>query len=424
MILETGLIILGGYMWHELNTKDKKELKNKFSNAMEGMGLYNKKDETFRLSGLKETKYGWRGYIFIPKGLSLSHIENKKNILEDNLNGIIEIEKDRFKDYINFYMINKDVDKFKFEPVKCKNNELYIGKDFKLNNFKLDVRKDSQILIGGCTGTGKSFLLACILANLIYNSSDKIVIYLLQVAKSELSAFEDCPCVRKACYSMKECLGALEDIMGIVNQRSNKFKEKGIRNITQWNIHFKKEYMKEIYVIIEELSFFMECEQIVDLSKVGRSVGIHIISCIQRTVATEMNSTLKSQMTRITFKQKSSIDSTNIINTPDAKYLKERECIVDGNNDYIQVKTPWVDEDYILLHKYVSEIRIPTKNDFSKIIKKEKIEEIIVDEENKQITMLESHGFIEVEEKDIKEDKKTEGIMSIKEYEEHVKGKR
>lgn len=446
MILELGLVALGGYMYHELNTKEEKELKRKFNQVMSGIGLYNKKDETFSLSGLRETKYGWRGNISIPSGLSLSHIESKKNILEDNLNGIIEIEKDRFKEYINFYMINRDVDKFLYEPVKCKNNELYIGKDFKLNNFKLDVRKDAHVLIGGCTGTGKSFLLAIILANLIYNSSDSIEIFLLQIAKSELSAFDNCPCVKKACYNINDCNDALIEIMNEVDNRSNKFKERGIRNIAQWNTHFKKEFMKEIYVVIEELSFFNDCEDIVSLSKVGRSVGIHIISCIQRSVATEMNPTLKSQMTRITFRQKSSIDSSNIINTPDAKYLKERECIVDGNNDYIQLKTAWVDEDYILLHKYVPDIRIPTKKKSvkDKIIQKQKeaLSDVIVDLEKKEVRLLESHGLIDVEEDEITEEittiktikknnsnknkkqtKKNEGVISLEEY-ENAKRKR
>ena len=47
-----------------------------------------------------------------------------------------------------------------------------------------------MILIGGVTGTGKSFLLASILTNLIYNSSRYIEIYLLQIQTSEISAFD------------------------------------------------------------------------------------------------------------------------------------------------------------------------------------------------------------------------------------------
>lgn len=420
MILETGLIILGGYMWHIMNTTDKRELIDNFNKAMEGIGLYSKTQETFKIYGLKEKSYGWRGYISIPKGLSLEHLNSKLNILEDNLNGIIEIDKDRFKKHINFYMVNKDVDKFKYEPVKCKPYELYIGKDFKLNNFKLNVRKDPMILIGGVTGTGKSFLLASILTNLIYNSSRYIEIYLLQIQKSEISAFDECEGVKSAYYTPGDCILCLENIMKIIEERSNSFKEKSIRNISQWNMHYKKEYMKEIYVVIEELSFFLELDILQSIAKVGRSVGVHLIGCIQRTVATQMDTTLKSQMTRITFHQKSVIDSNNIINTSDAKKLKERECIIDGNNDYITLKTPWIDEDYILLHKYVASIKIPTKDaDKPKILNVEKIDYPI-----NIIKEIEEHSIIDVSEEDMKEElgkhrcesKFKTGVISLEEF--------
>ena len=183
MIVELGLIVLGGYMWHLYKTIDKRELINDFNKSMEGIGLYNKNKETFKLYGLEEKKYGWRGNIFIPKGLSFEHLNSKKNILEDNLNSIIEIEKDNFKDYINIYIINRDVNKYEFKPVKSKPYEIYIGKDFQLKDFKLNTRKDCHILIGGVTGTGKTFLLASILTNLIYNSSDKIEIYAITILK-------------------------------------------------------------------------------------------------------------------------------------------------------------------------------------------------------------------------------------------------
>ena len=65
------------------------------------------------------------------KGLSIEHLESKLNILECNLNSIINIEKDKFNNDIKLYAINKDIAKFYFEPVKCRENQLYIGRDYK-----------------------------------------------------------------------------------------------------------------------------------------------------------------------------------------------------------------------------------------------------------------------------------------------------
>lgn len=381
MIVEIGLALAGTYAWNYLNAKDGRKLKNKFKNIMIKSGVKNKEDETFKIFKLEKTKYGYLAYISNTEGLSLEHINSKLNILEDNMNAIITIEKDRFKDFIKMYIVNRDISVFKFKPIKAKEYELCIGKDYKGKDYLLDVNKDAHILIGGATGTGKTFLLSAILTNLIYNSKEKIEIYLLQIAKSELSAFEDCACVVNSSFTENSCEDTLNSLLETMQDRSNTFRSYGIKNITQWNKHHTSHYMKRMYVVIEELSFFINREdlffKIIDISKVGRSVGVHIISCIQRSTATNMPPDLKSQMTRITFRQKSSIDSTNIINTLDAKYLKAMECIVDGNDDYIQIKTAWIDEDYILLHKYVQDIKIPTDKKKQKIIKVKKIKEKI-----------------------------------------------
>lgn len=422
----TGLVY-SGYKY--LSHGNEHKLKQTFQSIMEGIGIKNKQDKTFKILYVNKTNYGFRSTIEIPYGLSKDMLESKIEILQDNLNSIIVLDKDRFKPCITMSMVNKDVDKFKYEPVKTKPYELYIGKEFQLQDFIINVRKDPHILIAGCTGTGKSFLLASILTNLIYNSKDYIEIYLLQISKSELSAFEDCSCIKEACYTPDSCFDTLNDIMKIIEERSEIFKENSIRNISQWNVHFKKQYMKEIYVVVEELSFFLDLQIITDISKIGRSVGVHIISCIQRSVATEMNSTLKSQMSKITFRQKSYIDSVNIIGNNEAKSLKERECIVDGNSDYIQLKTPWIDEDYVLLHKYVPDIKIPIKNKKKKqevIINKQITDSIVIDEENMTVVSLDSHNLIEAEivEEVITNKKRSDGIMDAKEFKKDVKGKR
>lgn len=130
---------------------------------------------------------------------------------------------------------------------------------------------------------------------------------------------------------------------------------------------------------------------------------------------------LKSQMTRITFRQKSSIDSVNIINTADATKLKERECIVDGNSDYQLIKTPWLDEDFVLLHKYVEQIKIPTQDEKQEILNVKKI--------NNKIYSIEQPKVIDVEESEIKEEKpknnKTrKGVVSMEDFKNGFNRKR
>ena len=54
MIVECGLIGLVGYGCYLYKTMDKRGLINDFNKSMEGIGLYNKNKETFKLYGLEE----------------------------------------------------------------------------------------------------------------------------------------------------------------------------------------------------------------------------------------------------------------------------------------------------------------------------------------------------------------------------------
>lgn len=426
MFTELGLAVLGTYAYNYLNTADERKFKNNFSEVMIKTGIKNKEDETFKIYKTENTSYGYICYLKNVKGLSIEHLEDKLNIIEGNLNGIVQFQKDRFKDYIQMWIVNQDISTFKFEPVKTKEYELYIGKDFKGQNYLINLNKDSHLLIGGVTGCGKSFLLACILTNLIYNSSKSIEIFLLQICKSEISAFENCSCIEYVAYDVAQCIIGLNKLIKELDRRSELFKKYGIRNITQWNQHRKDKYMKRIIIAIEEISFFMDCgnievwESILKLSKAGRSCGLHIISALQRSTSTNLNTDVKSQMTRISFRQKSSIDSTNIINTPEAKNLKERECIIDVNSDYSMIKTAWVDEDYVLLHKYIPEIKIPTQEEKQEIINVKKINNKIYSIEQPKVIDIEESDVIELSKHGVTEDPKKnkphKGVISLEDF--------
>lgn len=342
-----------------------RRFKEDFQNVMESIGIENKNHETFQVIDINTKSYGLEVKLNIPDGLSQEHLNSKLNILQDNFSAIVELEKDRFQNFITMYLITKDIAKYRFKPVKAKGYQLYIGKDYKGQDYFIDLNKDSQLLIAGCTGTGKSFLLASILTNLIYNSSKDIEIYLSQIVKGDIGAFAKCKPVKFVANTVEEVNISLDKVCKILDNRSDLFTVYGIKNITQFNNHYPHRKLKRIFYVIEELSFFMEegneeiWNKILKISKAGRSVGISLVTAIQRTTVTNMDSNVKSQMTRITFRQKSSIDSINVIGISDATELKERECLVDSNNGVVSIKVPYIDEDYKILNYYVPEISVP-----------------------------------------------------------------
>lgn len=417
MFVELGIGFATLYLINYVANSEERKFKSDFKGIMEGVGLFNKRGDTFTLEEIERAAWGYKAHLNIPYGLSLEHLKNKTNILEDNLHGIINFKKDKFKNDLTMYFINKDVSKFLFEPVKTKPNQLYIGKNYKLDNYFLDLDKHPMVLIAGATGYGKSMLLASILTNLIYNHSDEIEIYLTQLIKGEISSFENCKSVKFSAYTQEELVFIIKKIRNLIDTRTEKLKKHGIRNINQFNKHFPRNKIKRVFLVCEEFSELMNLpiwEELWGIVKAGRSVGIHLIGVLQRTTATNLDTNVKSQMTRITFHQNSVIDSQNVINSNSAMNLNTGECIVCGNNGEELIKVPFIDDDFAILNKYVPDISIPTEEAKQEIINIKKEKEKIVIEESPRI--------VEVEYKTLPagDFKKNKGILSNEEDEEDL----
>ena len=174
-------------------------------------------------------------------------------------------------------------------------------------------------------------------------------------------------------YNLEEVAAILRRISKNIDERSKLFSSKGFKNLTHYNSKNKNK-LKRIFFVVEELSFFMpndndpaniktlksECwNKILDLVKAGRSSGIHFISVTQRSTCANLPSEVKAQMCCLTTQQRSAIDSMNIIESPDAKDLQERECLIWGRKGLKLLKIPFIDEDYRDLQKFVPEIKLP-----------------------------------------------------------------
>lgn len=387
------LAIVGGlaatsiYYRFTINYRKKRKVIKKWEELMGELNLHSKKSNFIpQIMNFKLIDNGYLLDVHIPTGLSSKDIESNKEAIENKFKGIVTIESIRFSSLAKIKIINKDIGKFEFKPVKAYPNQIYIGKTFDGADYFIDITKACHILIGGATGTGKSFLLSSILTNLIYNSSNSVEIHLLQIMKGEVGLFEKCKPVKFVGNNLKEVAYDLNKLAKLVDERSRKFTKLGVKNLNHYNKHYKSK-MKRIYAITEEVSFFMPQEAdteedkelknkcwsaILTIAKAGRSSGIHLLSLTQRSTITNLPSDVKSQLCRITFRQISSIDSRNIIECDDATQLEDRECLCYGTSKAMEViKTPWIDEDFKVLHEYVPEIIIPgVKNEVNLLNKK------------------------------------------------------
>ena len=398
---------------------DKISLKNKWKKIMLECKLYNPSGIAFSISKINNKNYGYSFNISIPLGLSLDHLIKKKDTIQDNFNCILKIEKGTFDKHIKAYLINKNISKYIYKPVKCKPNLIYIGTDITGKNYFIDLNKDPHVLLGGATGTGKSFFLAMVLANIIYCNSELTELWLMQTTKGELGMFQDCSNVR--CYG-RNFLQVVEygkRLESILEYRSKKFEQYGIKNITQWNKHFPNKKMKRIIVATEEMYSISCIPSYAILMKAGRSVGIHVIGTVQRSTVANLSGELKAQMARIAFRLNGKIDSQNIIDCDDATKLKERECLVKGNSGLDKVIVPYIDEDYMCLHEYVPNIRVPNSNSYeekeSEPILDDKIQPKVVDVEFTDCMKNNTEIAITKPVDTSKKQKIRKGVISLKE---------
>ena len=143
--------------------------KEKFQNLMLSIGL-----DKFYLIEDKKITNGHVLKIGIPTTSNFKKFEEKKQQLEDHFKGIVEIEKVRFSSMIQMKIITKDLGKYPFKIVKTHANNLFIAREFDTTPFFIDLDKEGHVLIGGQSGTGKTFLLSSILTNLIATNGDYI----------------------------------------------------------------------------------------------------------------------------------------------------------------------------------------------------------------------------------------------------------
>ncbi|MGU9410568.1 hypothetical protein ACV308_15030, partial [Clostridium perfringens] len=195
--------------------------------------------------------------------------------------------------------------------------------------------------------------------------------------KSDLGLFQDCKPVKFVAFNLDEVVLDLEKIYKTLEKRNNLLKESSCKNLEHFNKYNHNNKLKRIYLFMEEISFFMPNENdkedikllkdkaweyIKAIVKAGRAAGIHLICVTQRSTITNLPSDVKSCMCRISLKQFSTVDSRNIIETDDAIYLEDRECICYGDGNLQQIiKIPVIDEDFKILQQYVKEIKIPSK---------------------------------------------------------------
>ena len=209
-----------------------------------------------------------------------------------------------------------------------------LGKDVAGNVKLADIAKMPHVLIAGSTGSGKSVCINTIIASIIYNAKPSEVKFVMVDPKVvELSVYNGIPhLLIPVVTDPKKAAGALAWAVQEMDDRYNKFAEKGVRDLKGYNKAIEKENefgkLPQIVIIIDELADLMMVakndveDAICRLAQKARAAGMHLVIATQRPSVDVITGLIKANVpSRIAFAVSSQVDSRTILDSVGAEKL-------------------------------------------------------------------------------------------------------
>ena len=241
---------------------------------------------------------------------------------------------------------------------------LALGKDIGGTPFVTDLGRMPHLLVAGATGTGKSVSINAMILSILYKSTPRDVQFIMVDPKMlELTVYEDIPhLLVPVVTDPKKAAAALFWAMDEMDRRYRLMRDKGARNIDNYNRTIEKETARKpvvelsdaepgedsteiggnlakdaplvherlprIVVIIDELADLMLTvgrdieEYITRLAQKARAAGIHLILATQRPSVDVITGLIKANFpARISFQVTSRVDSRTILDSIGAERL-------------------------------------------------------------------------------------------------------
>ncbi|MFQ5683112.1 MAG: DNA translocase FtsK [Candidatus Binatia bacterium] len=280
---------------------------------------------------------------------------------------------------------------------------LALGKDISGTPFLADLTRMPHLLVAGATGTGKSVSINAMILSALYKATPQDVQFIMIDPKMlELTVYEDLPhLLVPVVVDPKKAAAALFWVMDEMDRRYRLMRDKGVRNIDQYNRRLAKamadkrkvieltdleepemendaiggnldedaslvhEQLPRIVIVVDELADLMMTvgrdieEYITRLAQKARAAGIHMILATQRPSVDVITGLIKANFpARISFQVTSRVDSRTILDSIGAERL-----LGDGDMLYLPPGTARISRVH---GAYVSEQEIRNVVEFIK----------------------------------------------------------
>lgn len=239
-----------------------------------------------------------------------------------------------------------------------KNNDLviYFGRTAEGKEIFADFYDLPQLLIGGCTGSGKSNFIHYLIKTLMQRFSSKEIEFVLADPKQvELLEYNNLPYLKMPLVlTTNQALTALNWLVAEMERRYEILDDAKKMNIRLYNKKIKVK-MPYIFFIADEISDFMASKErgerksiegsFVRIAQLGRAAGIYMVLASSRLSAAVFPGLLLGSITsRLVFKTATKNDSRWLLDgRPDAEQLLGRGdalFLTHKFRDPIRLQTP------------------------------------------------------------------------------------
>ena len=360
--------LYGCYMIVTKEEREKKrvleEKKDELERFFIGAGIKNKEGETPILANIWENEYETIYSFIRPIGFSTHMLESNDIAIKEYFN-INTVKFESNGDFINIIVSTTELARFiPFNIPKVKNKDeviVSLGRDIRGKDVVLNLSKCPNVMISGCTGSGKS-VNTNVIATQLYCNYPNVEIYLVDMKCVELGVYADLPQTKKYTNKLEGAKEIIKELLDECDRRNKLLNKMKVKKLSDYNKKVSpNEKLNPIVLIIDEAVRLMGDKDlnkdIAELGFICRSCEISILLNIQRPTSKLLNPDIKASLTNIigfrTINRKNSeiiCDSTVLASLRG----KGHGVLFNEDNDGVEFQGYYLDENDIekYLNKY------------------------------------------------------------------------
>ena len=258
------------------------------------VGLDDEKLKKVTYYDYKKEKY-YNNYIFkISSAITVKDFESKIENISYFLNvSVNDLRLEQVGNKVNLRVRNEVLMNFEYVPTKIKGFNIPLGVDIKTNRIvyhDLTSPSNCHCLLGGSTGSGKSYLLKLILCNLIHSKGKRdLQLVLINTKYTDLKVFKDCKQVIEYTEGTQGTLDILEEQVEEIEKRYKIISKHNCEDIKEYRE--KVAYMPYRFIILEEFSSYCKTNEgktnnkfyrlVEEIVARGRACGVLLITTMQ-----------------------------------------------------------------------------------------------------------------------------------------------